>query len=83
MIRLTIVMPHWLWWLVLRFRFAIALEVDGEPIAPVDLVGHGEPLTLIYRPRRRPVDTAMLPGRPHLEEEPTGAGASRRSDHVD
>jgi hypothetical protein len=48
-IRLTIVMPRWIWWLALRFQLAIALEVDGEPLAPVDLVGHGGPLTLIYR----------------------------------
>jgi hypothetical protein len=48
-IRLTIDMPHWLWWLALRFRLAIALEVEGELLAPLDLVQHGRVLTLIYR----------------------------------
>jgi hypothetical protein len=50
-IRLTIDMPRWLWWLALRFRLAIALEVEGELLAPLDLVRHGRPLTLIYRGR--------------------------------
>jgi hypothetical protein len=81
-IRLTIVMPQWLWWLVLRFRFAIALEVDGEPVLPVDLVGHGEPLTLIYRPWCRPIDSPALPGRVHGEDERTEAGASGGSHQV-
>ena len=49
MIRLTIVMPRWIWWLAVRFQLAIALEEDGERLAPIDLVGHGGPLTLIYR----------------------------------
>ena len=49
MIRLTIDMPRWVWWLALRFRLAIALEVEGELLAPLDLVQHGRPLILIYR----------------------------------
>jgi hypothetical protein len=51
LIRLTIDMPRWVWWLALRFRLAIALEVDGELLAPLDLVQRGRPLTLIYRYR--------------------------------
>jgi hypothetical protein len=47
-IRLTIDMPRWVWWLALRFRLAIALEVEGELVRPLDLVQHGRPLTLIY-----------------------------------
>jgi hypothetical protein len=50
-IRLTIDMPRWIWWLALRFRVSIALEVEGELLAPFDLVQHGRPLTLIYRGR--------------------------------
>ncbi|MBJ7600384.1 MAG: hypothetical protein DLM67_23545 [Candidatus Nephthysia bennettiae] len=49
MIRLTIDMPRWVWWLALRFRLGIALELEGELLAPLDLVQHGRPLTLIYR----------------------------------
>ncbi len=49
MIRLTIDMPRWVWWLAFRFRLAIALEVEGELLAPLDLIQHGRPLTLIYR----------------------------------
>jgi hypothetical protein len=49
--RLTIDMPRWVWWLALRFRLAIALEVEGELLDPLDLVQHGRPLTLIYRGR--------------------------------
>jgi hypothetical protein len=52
MIRLTIDMPRWVWWLALRFRLAIALEVEGEPLVPYDLVQHGRPLTLLYSGRR-------------------------------
>jgi hypothetical protein len=48
MIRLTIVLPRWMWWLALRCRVAISLEVDGETLAPYDLVKHGRPLTLLY-----------------------------------
>jgi hypothetical protein len=47
-IRLTIDMPRWVWWLALRFRLGIALELEGELLAPLDLVQHGRPLTLIY-----------------------------------
>ena len=48
MIRLTIDMPRLVWWLALHLRLAIALEVEGEVLAPLDLVQHGRPLTLIY-----------------------------------
>jgi hypothetical protein len=51
LIRLTIDMPRWVWWLALRFRLTIALEVDGELLTPLDLVQHGRPMTLIYRGR--------------------------------
>jgi hypothetical protein len=50
-IRLTIDMPRWVWWLALRFRLGIALELEGQLLAPLDLVQHGRPLTLIYKGR--------------------------------
>ena len=49
MIRLTIDMPRWLWWLALRLGLAITLEVEGERLSPFDLVQHGRPLSLLYR----------------------------------
>ena len=48
MIRLTIDMPRWVWWLALRFGLAIALEVEGQKVAPSDLLQHGRPLILVY-----------------------------------
>jgi hypothetical protein len=47
-IRLTIDMPRWVWWVALRCRLAITLEVEGELLVPYDLVQHGRPLTLLY-----------------------------------
>jgi hypothetical protein len=49
-IRLTIDMPRWLWRIALRCQLAIVLEVEGEILAPSDLVQHGRPLTLLYGP---------------------------------
>jgi hypothetical protein len=54
LIRLTIDMPRWVWWLALRFRLTISLEVDGQLVTPLDLVQHGRPMTLIYRGRPLP-----------------------------
>jgi hypothetical protein len=54
LIRLTIDMPRWVWWLALRFRLTISLEVDGQLLTPLDLVQHGRPMTLIYRGRALP-----------------------------
>jgi hypothetical protein len=56
LIRLTIDMPRWVWWLALRFRLTISLEVDGQLLTPLDLVQHGRPMTLIYRGRPLPRD---------------------------
>jgi hypothetical protein len=68
-IRLTIDMPRWIWWLAVRCRLAIAPEVEGEVLAPFDLVQHGRPLTLLYgghgsTDRRHRVEGLSLPGSP-------------------
>ena len=54
LIRLTIDMPRWVWWLALRFRLTISLEADGQLLTPLDLVQHGRPMTIIYRGRALP-----------------------------
>jgi hypothetical protein len=72
LIRLTIDMPRWVWWLALRFRLAIALEVDGELLAPLDLVQRGRPLTLVYR--------KGVPGSQNEEAQPAGRRSGEPAD---
>jgi hypothetical protein len=67
-IRLTIFMPRWIWWLALRFHLGIALEVDGERVPAIDVVSHGGPLTLIYR---------TPPGALAFRSEPLAGGRSQ------
>ena len=71
MIRLTIDMPRWLWWLALRAGLVIAVEVEGEPLRPFDLVKHGRPLSLLYR-----ADEQATGVEARLETRPAGAQAA-------